>query len=277
MNLFKMMGTRTELIDYFPTYLTSGIFSQMPTYGAPWTEQVGHEMDDIYFSMYSGIKQPTRFVMLHLDEEQNANVSTISNLLWSAFGKNWQRLWDDFQTEYNPIDNYAIKETVNRTESDERDITVSRDLTSTTDSAGKVTDDYTANDQVVTTPAVTLETDNYQYGFNSADKVPTTVSIENQSGKSTDEISNTHTDEKDFMNKDVRVDTEATSTKNVDALTEDTTRNRSGNIGQNTYQELLTQEFELWKNNFYKMVFEDTDSYLTLSVYTNFCHHSTVN
>lgn len=52
---------------------------------------------------------------------------------------------------------------------------------------------------------------------------------------------------------------------------EDILRTRKGNIGQNTYQELLRQEFELWKWNFYKRVFEDCDTFLTLSIY-NYCY-----
>jgi hypothetical protein len=42
---------------------------------------------------------------------------------------------------------------------------------------------------------------------------------------------------------------------------------KSGNIGFNKPQEMLTAELELWQWNFFKSVFEDIDTVLTMCIY----------
>ena len=151
--------------------------------------------------------------------------------------------------------------------------------------------------------------DNYQYGFNSTEKIPTTTSIDTASdvhsgtdtttttNHSTEDISVTHsgTDTTDTTyNSTVDVtgsiDTDATTTNSgesdtsttqarADKTTDNTvengktnesiTRKRVGNIGVTSSQDLLLQEIELWKWNFYQQVFEDVDKYLALQYYAS--------
>ena len=71
-----------NLISYFPKYLDTGaIFTQMVTLGAPWSSEVGKEMDDAYLSMYSGVKTPSKFTVLH-SVDGVASVESIAGLLW---------------------------------------------------------------------------------------------------------------------------------------------------------------------------------------------------
>ena len=68
------------------------------------------------------------------------------------------------------------------------------------------------------------------------------------------------------------VDTTDTRTDNLTRTTEEqseTTRSlsKNGNIGFNTPQEMLVADLELWQWNFFKSVFEDIDSVLTISIY----------
>ena len=73
----------------------------------------------------------------------------------------------------------------------------------------------------------------------------------------------------DIVKKDVRADKVVENTLDTDDEKEDVQTTRKGNIGVTSTQQLLQQEFDLWKWNFYIRVFEDTDKFLTLSVYNH--------
>lgn len=239
------------LKEWFPNYLsTDSIFSKMQTLGAPWTYEVGQDMDDAYFTFYSGIKTASSFVSDHtIDGEVNS--LTIARILWGIYGPNWTRLWNAYQTQYIPIDNYNVKETVDRNLTNNRNIDKTVNVDGTTSGTDKT--DY--GEQIETTN----EAKSFTQGFNSSTPVPT--STVNETGQEQHSGSDT-------------VTRDGTSTsKTVDATMDDQTENentvrvRQGNVGQNSYQELLRQEFELWKWNFFKRIFSDTDEVLALSVY----------
>ena len=131
----------------------------------------------------------------------------------------------------------------------------------------------------------------YTYAFNSVNQTPTgvteTTGDEQQSGSDTTDTTKNTTgtldSDKTSTQNDTTVlastgslDRKATSTRgdttkedttDDDVLAEDITRSREGNTGQYSYQDLLRQEFELWKWNFFQHVFEDCDKFMVLSVY----------
>lgn len=78
------------------------------------------------------------------------------------------------------------------------------------------------------------------FGFNSTESNPSG----NIDGEQTDEVIN-------------RTESE-TGTETI---------NRSGNIGVTTSQQMLESEFEVRKHDFYKMIYDDIDSILCLSIY----------
>lgn len=302
------MSSKSHLIDYFPDFAVNGLFQTMSDQGAPWSTSVGKMMDIAYFTMYSGIKNPSEFVKMNSTDDL-ANASLISYLLWSIYSVSWTKLWEAYSADYNPIDNYSVNEDITTTRSQDRTIAKTNDLTSSFDGTEKRTyeDDstqgmtgsntnYVVSDSLGTTTVehgllVTkhAEADNFTYGFNSSDKVPTSVVIEDgtdqNSGTDTTtetghDTSNTAGTSKSdtTMHENGNSDVSTTSARE-DKATEDTTdniegkeeiqRSRKGNIGQNSYQELLTQEIELRKWNFFHRVFDDCDRYLTLSVYND--------
>lgn len=254
------MSNKTTLLEYFPNYLsTDSLFTKMSTLGAPWTSEVGQDMDDAYFTMYSGVKNPTKFVTQHLNPDgDTANSLTIARILWGYYGQNWTRLWEAFKTEYTPIDNYNVKETVTRTADNDRTIAKTSDSTSSgTDSS---TTEY---GQTIST---TGSSKTYNYGFNSSTGAPTgevdETGSEDYGGSDTTNSTTSSTGK-----------VEDNTTDNLNE-TENIERVKTGNVGQNTYQELLKQEFELWQWNFFTRVFEDVDKFLVLSVYTSCAVHS---
>lgn len=260
---------KKPLRSYFPNFSTGAIFSTMAD--APWISDGSQiEMDIAYFDMWSGDKPATKFVE-RLSTDGVADVAKISLILWKMYGKSWSKLWDAYNLQYVPIDNYSILETVSRNQTNDKTKDVNGSVNSTTSSTGKSTstDDEATTVQYGKVDTLDGKTDTYAYGFNSENQVPTTVSIENntntQSGSDTTTRNGTATDETESKASSGTV----TGEKEVEKGAEDETitRNREGNVGQNSYQDLIRQELELRRWNFFRQVFSDCDRFLVLSIY----------
>lgn len=328
------MNLPNTLRYYFPDYLNvNSLFTKMSTLGAPWSSDVGQDMDDAYFTMWSGIKNPSEFVRLHLNpDEETANSLTIARILYGIYGQNWTKIWEAMQAKYNPIDNYSMKELVTTTNSNDRTVNKTNDLTSTVDTTSTQdttkdntsTEDTTQNGSENMTGSTTTDTtsdsngtsslehgetitrsansDSYIYAFNSTEKVPTASQVEsgsdthsgtdttmttdhstvNVDGTSKSDTTTSNTVKVEFTGDEVGKTTTSENSARADKGTEDVTdsstgkedieRTRSGNIGVTTTQQMLQQEFELWKWNFFAQVFEDCDKYLCLSVCSTCTH-----
>jgi len=231
-----------NLSTYFPD---GGLFANMPS--APWSAVAGtgETLDLMYFDSYSGEKPASNFVVKNSVKPEPQKY--IAAALWSIFGNSWSRLWDAAQITYEQIQNYSMEETVDRTGGDDRTIDRSRDDAGT---SKDVTSGTTENTGSTTQ-------DNATFGFNSADPVPTAKAT----GTSTDTTTESSTIDGQTKN--------TTTETTIDTLkqTENTTTHRFGNIGVTTSQQMLQQEFDLWKWHFYKQIFDDADKFLTLSVY----------
>lgn len=273
-----------NLISYFPQYLDAGaIFTQMVTFGAPWDSEVGKEMDDAYLSMYSGVKTPSKFTVLH-SVDGVASVQSIAKLLWSMYGQSWKRLWDGYTIKYSPIDNYNVQEKMGRTQTNDRDINKTTDTNSSVNGTAKDTTDM--NESVngsINHGHVVQKTGNDTtsvYGFNSQESVPSDVTsatgTDTNSGTDTQTNTTDTTGTVDTVTSNTAVGKITDVTSDTDNETENLQRTKTGNVGQNSYQELLRQEFDLWRWNFFTQVFEDCDKYLVLSVYDP-CQFSSVN
>lgn len=302
-----IQNSQIHLIEYFPHYTQEdSIFQKMVPFGAPWNQETALVMDRSYFLMYSGIKPPSSYLYFN-SIDGHANSQAIAQDLFTIYGQNWTKLYEAFMSKYVPINNYDMTETVTRTQTSDRTITRTNDLTSTIDGTETRTQEQystqnlTGNTTSTTTSdsnstsaldhgetiASDTTTDSYTYGFNSPEKVPTasqtatntdthsgtdtTTTTEHSSADTTATSKSDTTDHMtgttDITSKDVRADRVLEDTLDNDDVKEDIQTNRSGNIGVTSTQQLLQQEFELWKYNFFNQVFEDVDKYLTLSVY----------
>ena len=264
-----------NLISYFPQYLDNGaIFAYMAILGAPWNSELGKEMDEAYLSMYSGLKTPSKFTVLH-SADGVAFVDSIAKLLWSMYGQSWKRLWDGYTIQYSPIDNYNVQETMQRTQSNDRDI---NKITDTNSSVNGTAKDTTSMSESVNSSTqyghVVQKTENDTksvHGFNSQDAVPSevtsTTGTDTNSGTDTQTNTTDTTGTVDTVTSNTTVGKITDATSDIDNETENLQRTKTGNVGQNSFQELLRQEFDLWRWNFFTQVFEDCDKYLVLSVY----------
>ena len=264
-----------NLISYFPQYLDTGaIFAYMAILGAPWNAELGKEMDDAYLSMYSGLKTPSKFTVLH-SVDGVASVESIARLLWSMYGHSWKRLWDGYTIQYSPIDNYNVQETMARTQSNDRDINKTTDTNSSVNGTAKDTTDMSESvNGSIQHGHVVQKTGNDTksvYGFNSQNAVPSDVTsatgTDTNSGTDTQANTTDTTGTVDTVTSNTSVGKITDVTSDTDNETENLQRTKTGNVGQNSYQELLRQEFDLWRWNFFTQIFEDCDKYLVLSVY----------
>lgn len=305
-----------RLVQFFPNFTsTDSLFVKMISLGAPWSSSEGNSMDIAYFTMWASIASPSPFTIIN-STNGVANSQLIASVLWDVYGRNWQKLWEGFNKEYDPIENYNLSETIDRTLSDDRIMDTTGTLDSTVDGTASgnnkdvldqtvkvtgttsVTDDSNGTSALEHGEIITkeAEADSYVYGFNSTVKVPSSVQIEsgseNHTGtdttttsghettdttmSTTTETDATHDQTYSGTSQETRKDSTSEKRTDNDNIKEDIIRQRSGNVGQNSYQELLKQEFELWKWNFFKQVFADVDTFLILSVYDG-CQFSQLN
>lgn len=274
------------LKSMFPDYHTAGaIFSKMPN--APWNAvNAGLHMDIAYLSSFSGIKPPAMlpfdFVVNDVLDQQG-----LADTLWALFGHNWQKLWDAYMSTYDPLQNYKVSDETVREEVIDRDIVRDGTVNYTDDGTVKTENDLTttvnAKDDTTTRYGHKIESDqtasSYTYGFNDATRTPTGVVVTNgsevHSGEDTvNDVSSATTANTGTVTvtSHDEADTKTHNKSDEDVKDNETIkRDRSGNIGQNTYQELLRQEFELWRWNFYLQVFADCDRFLVLPYFGSFC------
>lgn len=248
---------------YFPEYMTLGaIFSKMPE--APWVPlNIGLEMDIAYLSSYSGIKYAAKLVR-DCTIDNVLDVQKLADILWALFGKNWQKLWDAFNLAYDPLENYNVDDVTERQMTNDRSInkdSVDHGTVDETDTETEVVDYGRKTD-------TNSEDDLYAYGFNSENKVPTNVTI----SQATEQLSGSDTTTTNGKSDTTTDNSSTEDTKDNQKENEEIIRTRKGNIGQNTYQELIRQQLDLWKWNFYQQVFDDCDKFLTLSVYGRPCN-----
>lgn len=235
--------------DIFPNSLTDGsglIYELSNDSRVPWytkTEDFKRSLEVAYSFQYGYATIIESFEVLPVNWKVSALVAYHLD--------KWEKLWKDYTLEYNPLDAYVVEETGNNTGN--RTITGS-------DTFGKSTTERGTN-----TGTVGLaETDNITgadsiFGFNSAEAVPSTSSTDNRTNDSTETrnladsrtVTNSGTDEK----------------TRTDNNTMNHTISKHGNIGYSTPQKLLREDLELWSSPFFKTVFHDIYTAISLQVY----------
>lgn len=234
------MGT-TQLItlnEAFLDYETKGgIFSNIDN--LPWSSvMTGSQADTLYFDTHSGERFSARIITRRIGDAGyliSDDRRTISNLVYAMFKTQWTKLWETMNPNYEPLTNYKMTEDETGNRTDTRTPNLTRKHTGTDKDEG----------------STTLNTQNNLWGFNSESSIPSDM----QDGTNTSNNTNT----RDLT--DTETGTDTTAGNNTRKLT------RTGNIGTNTFQNLLQQERKLWMYNFFEQIFKDVDSVLTIPIY----------
>ena len=268
-----------KMIDVYSNYPTDGgVFS--PMVSAPWVDTMsGTNLDIAYLDGHSGERYCSNFINHRLNDSDvlsSDNRTLIANILWAMFGIQWIRLWATMKpVDYDPLTNYKMEEPAEGTESSTRTPDLTKGDTGTVQTTGqnKRTPNLTRNGTgtVNDNGSSTNNNQNGIWGFNSSTSVPSdmsdgTVTNENTNTRNLTETE-TGTDTTDHTNTDTynrsytETGTDTTAGMSSHKLT------RTGNIGTNTFQNLLQQERNLWMYNFFEQVFKDVDSVLTIPIY----------
>ena len=268
-----------KMIDVYSNYPTDGgVFSPMSN--APWVDTMsGTNLDILYLDGHSGERYCSNFINHRLNDSDvlsSDNRTLIANILWAMFGIQWTRLWATMKpVDYDPLTNYKMEETVEGTESSTRTPDLTKGDTGTVQTTGqdKRTPNLTRNGTgtVNDEGSGTNKNQNGIWGFNSSESVPSDMSdgrvtnnntttrnlTDTETGTDTTDHTNTDTYNRSYT----ETGTDTTAGKSSRKLT------RTGNIGTNTFQNLLQQERNIWMYDFFEQVFKDVDSVLTIPIY----------
>lgn len=270
-----------------------GIFKSLEVLKPPWansdlTTKTAINLDMGYI-IRSGNKIIAPALERVLEDSLNVEIATdtIAGILMTMFSEKWRRVWDLLNLEYNPIENYNMKEEQNNTDTTAYGKQVNRNLTHTSEYGKQInsTVNHTLEhgeviesaDNGTVSDDGTNESKSFINAFNSENKKPTgSQDITNGNIKTID-TKNTLTHSGNDINTGVSTEKHSGTDKNtgtdVEALSgsDETTYNgklvRSGNIGVTTTQQMMLQELEIRKNTYFDEVYKDIDSLLTLSVY----------
>jgi hypothetical protein len=271
--------------------------SDLSAFSVPWHDATYVASLDLGYYWHSAQKiiSPVVFdvsgniVNIHSDlsELTTEQRTAIAGMIFQIYNRKWTRLWNIYETEYNPINNYHMDEV----ETVERDVSRTGTDTGTvnTSNTGTVSDSGTDTGTVTTvkdndktntgtqTNAGTSNTQDGIFGFNSSTSVGSDTSDNTTSNTRTDNLVSTEdetvTETRNLSDSNTKTlnttDLETRNLSSSDTESDDTSRelHRQGSTGIYTPQQFIESEIELWQWNFYKQVFEDIDSILCLEIY----------
>lgn len=226
-----------RLIDYFPDWITGGIFTSHAMDWCPWCTDLSTDelsgLDVEYFGNRSGYKTASPLldkIAYRIEERQvgsgdpnDPRILMLRNVLKAMYGYEWVKLWDAWKVQYDPIHNYDMVEgIVDHTHEDE-----DRD----TETEGKSETDMHTTNSVKPLNSTTFEA----LTKSDTDTDTTRNKLYNTEG----------------------VDRELNRWQTID-------KTRSGNIGTLSYQDMLQKEMDLRKNHFFDIIMADLDKVLTI-------------
>lgn len=232
--------------ELYPNSLSLGIglISELSSLQVPWNN---HYVPDIVERMYS-VRSSFKEV---IDTFSELSDTDRAKVLLTLYGVKWNKLWNLYQLEYNPLSAYKVVESgdnsIERTSNDLN--TYGRTQSVNTDDTGSVTTQGTSESS--TTVGL--------YGFNSQTSVPSDTSANHSSTSDTENRDLNTTSLRTDGGSDT-VDRESTE-QSIHNVT------KEGNIGYSTPQKLLREEFELWAVPFFEKVFSDIDNFITIQVF----------
>lgn len=260
-----------KLISVIPDWITNGIFVALNALDVPWkNEGIAGNLDLEFFGNYAGEKRVSPLIQKFLqinesDTLTQSQITTLAQIIFTMNNPNWLRLWNTMSFEYDPIENYNMREQM----TDDTKVTeYGRTLTRTNNlihgKTGTETDQ--PNITETQTPNVTTETQAGIYGFNSSESSPANDGNTHTTGTNTTQRTGTDTTQYNTQETDTGTQTDANTGE--DTETRNYILTRTGNIGVMTTQDMITKERELWVwNYFYNIVFPAVSKVLTIKIY----------
>lgn len=243
-----------RLNEVFPDWLTGdGIFYYLQTInGLPWASpDISSTLDTAYHGDHGDrLISPLVRKLLDTDNELSAtNKQKLANVIYNLFHVQWEHKYALLSVEYDPISNYDMEEHETPAE-----------VTHTITPAG-TTQTITPAETTVETQPPKVTTESSVSGFNSSEYVDSDkVSSEGDSNNKGIETLDVNTAGSNKLEVD-------TAGSDVFTVQDGRVLTRKGNIGVTTSQQMIQSEVDLWRWNFFRSVFSDIDSVLTLKIY----------
>lgn len=189
------------------------------------------------------------------------------------FRNKWQRLYQTFESEYNPIDNYSMSEQEKEENGETREIKNSGE-NGTTRSNRKEFNNNETTDLNTTATLKDIGTisnvnnntqENLLYGFNNEEPSPQSKNVNNGKNTQTNDSSqnNTSTGKEIYEAQNAEDFSEEENHNFNDKRNETGNQTRirevirKGNIGVTTTQQMILSEIELRKYDLYKQIYRD--------------------
>lgn len=239
---------KPNLITITNNAYIDGIFVDLSALSAPWSAVIdGTVLNMEYYGNHSGRKIISPLVESLLSEDSTTlsaqNQRQLAQLAMAKYGKNWERLYDTLSLEYNPINNYDMKET--EEELGTNTGTVSTDNATTY--GKKLTHTGTQTDVDEITYGKTVKTDrstdtNTQTDYGKTENVSGTETTEKTESKTTTPNTSTDTtsqvyafDSGSWENADHQTQEQSgTVSESTNGNTSETTQRNTENGGKDT-------------------------------------------
>lgn len=153
------MSDYRTLKEVFPDYLYNPIFFSEMT-ETPWYSEVSPQQLAIkYIGQRSGSKISSPLLDDIFENEETNILKVIANVLTACENERWSKLWSTMQFEYNPIENYNMKEssTDTRNTTDDTTSTGNSDSTTTDNVTNSGSDNVSRETSMNTTTSGTSE------------------------------------------------------------------------------------------------------------------------
>lgn len=242
---------QTRLNDVFPDWSTGGgIFSTLQTFPVPWkNENISVALDMEYHGNISGEKIVSPLVEKIRDGDTltETEKTMLATSILAVCGVNWGKQWKTLSLEYDPIENYSMREQMTNdetvteygkstTRTDNLTHKKTGTETATVDGTDTRTDDLshvktgteTRTDDLTdtTTPNLTTNTANMVHGFNSSEGVPTGEQVGTETGTNT--VKHTGTEQRQYNLTDTDTGTQTTKRTGTDETAFNTTDTDTG-------------------------------------------------
>lgn len=263
------MTCRKKINEVIPNWaLGEGIFNALQSFPVPWQyEDISASLDLEYHGNISGDKfiSPLVRKFKEGDTLTSEELVSIAGVIYTLYGKNWEKEFETLDLQFNPIENYSmVEKMIDDTTEVEKGTTHTRTDNTTHTKTGTETNTPNLTERV--TPNITNTNSNTVFGFNSSTGVPSDSSTGNQSGTTTTTNTGNNTLTHNVSDKDTGTVTDKDTGK--DTHTRNYTLTRSGNIGVTTSQQMIQSSRELYMwNIFYTVVFPDIDKVISLPIY----------